>query len=72
MTREYRITTRRGLFRVESREVFDNDLSVFVSETPWSNRGGNVATIEEASVMLTVLSARDIENDEPWVEVKGA
>lgn len=72
MTREYRITTRRSLFRVESREVYDKDPGVFMSETPWSSRGGNVATVEEAGAMLTVLKVRDIENDEPWVEVKSA
>lgn len=62
--KEYRVTTRRGLYRVEDRIKPGSD-----SHVPWRPRTSNYGTAAEAFEELALIKASDALEDEPWVEV---
>lgn len=63
--KEYRVTTRHGLFRVEVRLV-----GVPSNYFPWHQRTSNFATLEEANDELAHAEANDLDIDEPWLPVE--
>lgn len=72
MTR-YRITSRRGLFRVESKIVSEetsaNSTPLFF-DSDWRERlGQNFGSFADAQEALHSVQQLDAAQDEPWIEV---
>lgn len=73
MTR-YRITSRRGLFRVESKIVSEEMSSAGPTipffDSDWRERlGQNFGSFADAQEALHSVQQLDAAQDEPWIEV---